>query len=213
MAHNDSDMKIRILLAAKKLFAQQGYDGTSVRQICEEAGANVALVSYYFGGKENVFRALFESFFPGQRIPQYEELLKEPVEGLALIVREVILFSFTDPELSSILQQEMTINSTRICSVTAFTHPVWQKVRELLEKGKALGRFQYDSLDYAMMMVVGIVLAHKKREYFAPILDTKVENGEETANQAALFVLRALGSDMPKKLPVIPAPKEGGSTL
>lgn len=63
MAAAESEMKMRILLAAKKLFAKQGFDGTSVRQICEEAGANVALVSYYFGGKENVFRALFENFF------------------------------------------------------------------------------------------------------------------------------------------------------
>ena len=55
MAEQELDMKMKILLAAKKLFAKHGYDATSVRQICEEAGANVALVSYYFGGKESVF--------------------------------------------------------------------------------------------------------------------------------------------------------------
>lgn len=59
----DIDVKMRILLAAKKLFAAQGFDRTSVRQICEEAGANVALISYYFGGKDNLFFALFEAFF------------------------------------------------------------------------------------------------------------------------------------------------------
>ena len=58
-------MKIRILLAAKKLFAKQGFDGTSVRQICEEAGANVALVSYYFGGKEKVFYGCSKIFSGG----------------------------------------------------------------------------------------------------------------------------------------------------
>ena len=68
MAEQELDMKMKILLAAKKLFAKHGYDATSVRQICEEAGANVALVSYYFGGKESVFYEIFNQFFPKNKI-------------------------------------------------------------------------------------------------------------------------------------------------
>ncbi|UUZ83423.1 TetR family transcriptional regulator [Paenibacillus sp. P26] len=141
MAQTESDMKLRILFAAKKLFAKQGFDGTSVRQICEEAGANVALVSYYFGGKEKVFQALFESFFPGQRIEQFEEIFKDPAAGLELIVREIIGFSMTDKELSSIVQQEMTIHSPRTEVVISFVSPVWKKVREPLQTGREQGSF------------------------------------------------------------------------
>ena len=68
MAEQELDMKkMKILLAAKKLFAKNGYEATSVRQICEEAGANVALVSYYFGGKESVFYEIFKQFFPNEQ--------------------------------------------------------------------------------------------------------------------------------------------------
>ncbi|MFC4768110.1 TetR family transcriptional regulator [Effusibacillus consociatus] len=76
MQDQQQDVKMRILLAAKKLFAKQGFDGTSVRQICEEAGANVALVSYHFGGKENVFHALFDTFFPGTNCPSMKRSFK-----------------------------------------------------------------------------------------------------------------------------------------
>ena len=41
----------RLMLAALKLFAQQGYAKTSVRAIAAEANANVAAISYYFGDK------------------------------------------------------------------------------------------------------------------------------------------------------------------
>ena len=45
-----------ILDAARSLFAQAGYDGTNLRQVAELAECNVALVSRYFGGKDNLFR-------------------------------------------------------------------------------------------------------------------------------------------------------------
>lgn len=46
-----------ILAAARTLFAQQGYDGTSVRAIATEAGVNPAMIHHYFGAKDNVFAA------------------------------------------------------------------------------------------------------------------------------------------------------------
>ncbi len=80
------------MLSAKKLFAKHGYDGTSVRQICEEANANIALVSYHFGGKEKVFEAIFVKLFPGVDMPRIEDLLQEPVEGIRTIgIRESYL--------------------------------------------------------------------------------------------------------------------------
>lgn len=53
------DRKGAILLAAEKLFAQQGYDVVSLRQIAEEAGVPLALVGYYYGQKHELFEAVF----------------------------------------------------------------------------------------------------------------------------------------------------------
>jgi len=49
------DKKQAILEAAEKLFCELGYEGTSTRQIAKEAGANMAMINYYFGSKEGVF--------------------------------------------------------------------------------------------------------------------------------------------------------------
>lgn len=53
------DRKQAILLAAERLFAQRGYHAVSIRQIAEEAGVPLALVGYYFGPKQDLFRAIF----------------------------------------------------------------------------------------------------------------------------------------------------------
>ncbi|HWF00130.1 MAG TPA: TetR family transcriptional regulator [Caulobacteraceae bacterium] len=57
--------RARILAAAKTRFARYGYEGASLREISMDAGADVALVSRYFGGKEGLFtEALKASFHP-----------------------------------------------------------------------------------------------------------------------------------------------------
>ena len=49
----------RLLLAAMRLFAEQGFAKTSTREIALAAGTNVASISYYFGDKAGLYRAAF----------------------------------------------------------------------------------------------------------------------------------------------------------
>jgi AcrR family transcriptional regulator len=49
----------RLLLAALRLFAENGFAKTSIRRIAAEAGVNIASVSYYFGSKAGLYRAVF----------------------------------------------------------------------------------------------------------------------------------------------------------
>jgi AcrR family transcriptional regulator len=50
----------RLMHAALNLFAHQGFAKTSTREIAEAAGANLAAISYYFGDKAGLYRALFD---------------------------------------------------------------------------------------------------------------------------------------------------------
>jgi AcrR family transcriptional regulator len=49
----------RLLQAGLRLFAQQGYARTSTRELAESAQVNVAAISYYFGDKAGLYRAVF----------------------------------------------------------------------------------------------------------------------------------------------------------
>src|ERR1700748_3859017 len=53
-----SDKREHILIVAEQLFAEKGFDGTSVRDIAQSAGVNLAMISYYFGSKEKLLEAL-----------------------------------------------------------------------------------------------------------------------------------------------------------
>ena len=50
----------RILDVAEELFALHGYDGVTLRQIATGAGVDVALASYHFGKKLDLFNAVFQ---------------------------------------------------------------------------------------------------------------------------------------------------------
>jgi AcrR family transcriptional regulator len=49
-----------ILLAARKLFAEQGFDGTSLRQVAREASVDPAMVHHFFKGKDELFASSVE---------------------------------------------------------------------------------------------------------------------------------------------------------
>jgi len=55
-----TDKHVHILQVAEALFADKGFDGTSVRDIAGQAGVNLAMISYYFGSKEKLMAALVE---------------------------------------------------------------------------------------------------------------------------------------------------------
>lgn len=50
----------RLLDAAERLFAENGFEATSLRDITARAKANLAAVNYHFGSKEALVRAVFE---------------------------------------------------------------------------------------------------------------------------------------------------------
>ena len=59
---SDVNSKEKILKSAIKLFAQKGYDAVSIREICKNAGCNICMISYYWGGKQELYNGIIENF-------------------------------------------------------------------------------------------------------------------------------------------------------
>jgi AcrR family transcriptional regulator len=70
-----ADKREHILVVAETLFGEKGFDGTSVRDIAQQAGVNLAMISYYFGSKEKLLEAMIE-FRAGYAYGILEELNK-----------------------------------------------------------------------------------------------------------------------------------------
>ena len=59
-------------------FAEEGFDGTSVRDIAKKANVNIAMISYYFGSKEKMLEALILNRISDMRL-QLESLYNENI--------------------------------------------------------------------------------------------------------------------------------------
>lgn len=70
-------MRIALLSAARDLFLRYGYRAVSSRQIAAAAGANVAMIRYYFGGKAGLYREILENLLAPMRA-RIEQMLLEP---------------------------------------------------------------------------------------------------------------------------------------
>ncbi len=84
-----NEAEARLLESALYLFAEKGYEGTSIREIIERAGVTRPVLYYYFHNKEDVFRRLVEPLFT-ELIKAFGEIPKhyaETVGRLKAIMR------------------------------------------------------------------------------------------------------------------------------
>lgn len=98
------DTKNKILNAAEKLFAQKGFEATSLREITTEAGVNLAAIGYHFKSKEGLLGEVYlRHIVPlnkerlrlldeaeakaGDKPPPLEEVLRAMVEPILRFAR------------------------------------------------------------------------------------------------------------------------------
>ncbi|NOY53088.1 MAG: TetR/AcrR family transcriptional regulator [Deltaproteobacteria bacterium] len=103
MKASKQDTKEKILDAAEKLFARNGFHAASLRAITGEAGVNLASVNYHFGSKDALLDAVFE-----RRLSPLNEIRIQRIEavreaagkkGVHPSVRETIR-AFIEPTLA-----------------------------------------------------------------------------------------------------------------
>ena len=83
-------MREQIKRVAESQFITRGYDGTTMRSIAKGAGCDPAMVSYYFGSKQRLFRDCFD--LPLDPLQQILQLWEPGLEGLA---DRLLDFAFT----------------------------------------------------------------------------------------------------------------------
>ncbi len=117
----DPGTRERILAAARTVFAERGYDKTSVRAIAKAAEVDSALVHHYFGAKEQVFESAIEvSFAPALNVPEILAAGPEDVgERLARYFLSVWENPVTRASLLAVLRSAVT-NETAAAVLRGF---------------------------------------------------------------------------------------------
>lgn len=85
-----ADTRTRILDAAERLFAEQGFDATSLRQVTAAAGTNLAAVNYHFGAKAALLPAVVARIIEPVSVRQRERLEELEASTTAPTVEELV---------------------------------------------------------------------------------------------------------------------------
>ncbi len=99
--------------SALKHFGARGFLAASVHDIARDAGVNVSLVSYHFGGKEGLFKACLERAGTDQLSVAMRILSKEPETideiriRLEMFVDEMFLYGISNPDMFAILYRDL----------------------------------------------------------------------------------------------------------
>jgi AcrR family transcriptional regulator len=112
---NETGTKARLLRAGRKVFAKNGREKATIRDICTLAGANVASVNYHFGSKEKLYVAVLQDYIERENRRNPRDLgitpTSDPESRLRAYVRSFLLQTLGDgtPEnerLGLLLTQE-----------------------------------------------------------------------------------------------------------
>jgi AcrR family transcriptional regulator len=83
----------RILTAAKRLFAANGYNGTTVSQIVQEAGLTQAAFYFYFKSKADILHDIFQTF--EQQLEHFADAGKQLGRGSQSTIEQQLLETYT----------------------------------------------------------------------------------------------------------------------
>ena len=162
MAYNDKH--IQIIETAEVLFAKKGYEASTVRDIAEEAGVNIAMISYYFGSKEKLLEALFNHRLGNLKM-RVESLLKNnslsPLQKIDILVDEHIERVIQHEGFYKVMLCEQVINKNPV--IIKFLLEIKRKnallINELIIDGQKKGAFK-KNVDVILLMstLVGTVI-------------------------------------------------------
>lgn len=107
-ARNAAATRAAILQAARRRFAREGYDQTGLREVAADAGVDAALISRYFGGKEELFAEVLAC------APQISEFLDDDKAGFGeRMARTLAVEPLSEDKLESFLIMLTSASSPR----------------------------------------------------------------------------------------------------
>jgi len=183
------DAKESLLSVAINLFAEYGYDKVSIRDIAEKAKTNSAMISYYFGSKQNLYDAALEKQAGSLQVflsPETADL--SPKKILQLYVDTLQKIHKNNPTLMKFICWEFKTPSEH---PEAFIKQRLQRVYYILSqairRGMEDGSFRKD-LD---IRSTAIVLAGMVNFYYiSRDLHTRISNKEDDDDEYMKQVMK-----------------------
>ena len=157
-----ADKKEHIMHVAMELFAEKGFEGTSIRDLAQKADVNIAMVNYYFGSKEKLFEQLLadKAQFMRAKIEAVEsnESLTE-IEKLDHIIDGYVARFLAQPDFHRVFLQELLV--TQRANLHQHVLSLFEKntrdVVSIIEKGIQKKQFKKVDPQLTFISIVGTI--------------------------------------------------------
>ena len=164
----------KILIAARKTFAEYGYSGTHVDEIAQRAGVNKATLYYQIGDKDTLYANVIHQVLGNiaQGIAQAVARADSPEEKLKAYILFIADAVDKNPEIPPIMMREMAADGAHLPRVVVEDIVSVLKILVgVLDEGRARGIFVETVPFLIHMMIMGTILFYKKS---SPIKDKQV---------------------------------------
>ena len=136
--------QLKLLDAAIDAFSENGFKGTSTRDIADRAGVHHPLITYHFKNKEQLWRAAADRIFREFNISLVKAMAEvpeiDPRARAATFIRTYVHFAHGQPALHKIILQESSHPSSRLdWLIGNHLRPLFEEVVKSLKELQALG--------------------------------------------------------------------------
>jgi AcrR family transcriptional regulator len=167
-----NDKQLQIMEAAEQLFAEKGFAGTSVRDIADSAQVNLAMISYYFGSKEGLMEAMFQS--RGRHLTMQLQTILEnkslsPFQKVEKLIEDYTDRIFRKQCFHKIMVREQMANGSGPISDQIFNlkQTNLSLVKQLIQEGQKAGDFKKNiDVPFLMLTLVGTTSQLVTTQYY-----------------------------------------------
>ncbi|ANB76759.1 TetR/AcrR family transcriptional regulator [Paraburkholderia phytofirmans] len=212
-AKQAQDTRAKILKAAIKVFAKQGYASGRVESISKAARSHDRMIYYYFGSKEQLFVEVLETIYTqfNEAESRLDLDLDDPLHGLEQMVEFVWQYYLDHPEFVTLLSSENlhqgkhANKSSKLKEISGYAISVVQK---LLDAGKAQNVFRTDvKARDVYLMIASLGYFYNANQYtLGAFLGESLMEKDALAHWCEVIkdtVLRAVRSQLPAETAVM----------
>ena len=197
----DAAVREALLEAARRLFLARGFSAVSIRELAAAAGANAAMIHYYFGDKLGLYRAMLEGAVTPFRAALEDMRGRNTGEGIDIraLIRLYMHTLAANPWVPQLIVQEVLAEGGRFRSqfIENFAGRLAPMFVEVLGREQAAGRLRADvDLRLAAVSVISLcVFPFVSLPVTSRVLGLSVEGDslERLATHTGDVLLRGLG--------------------
>lgn len=198
-----NNMEEQILLVAKELFMQNGYEGVSTTQVAKAVGCNQALVHYYYRTKQNLFKIICQ-----QEIQKMLKILADiPQDDISFenfiekIIEAQIGFLKNNPDAPFFIIGELRHNSEVLKMMrelfSEFGKEIVGKIRMFVQMKQSKGELNDVSVEDLLIDIVSLdVMSFLGQILFTQILEMDSQTQEAFLERRKIHIKKLILSSI-----------------